>query len=1230
MSKKKLLVYLDPGFLENRGHYMNFMRNIHGEARRRSIDIQHYVNLQVSEDYREKAGLIAQFPRTAYLSDTSKDQDVEEVTATIHAGFASVVQKVAALGQEGRYEEITYYMYTGHPTYLSSLAMHLSQHSHGRAKVTACVVLFYLSDKLCYGKDDGRYAAFLKQVSGQLDILDPKGTIQVGIDSDTALPAYSSHFSRPVVVVPFPHVQRAQLPKFPKKQSEKNGLVRITYAGYPQSKYGFHLVLGFLSESINASYADKVEFEIKLNTRLKEDDLLERWSSIKGRVKHLHIHEGYLDDSEYAAMIARADILLIPYNSQYNHDTSAVLVDALINGCIVVAAQPTWMAHVCRQHGSGAEYEPENVTSFIKVVREVVANIGDYKARVVRNLGSLGLKFSAEGLFDMLFPRWRVAPNVVSTQDVASQLIPDDGFAKKLLLPPVMTGPNITMPIKHTQEKDLQSLFNNLRKKLSHFNSELLPSERLPLAQCVAAMQRIATAWDERKVYQKKMKALVSDRKSARCIVIGHNRAIDPDTIRVLENEVLIVPQQSYRQFRGTKVLPTYLVLESGSFIQNNIDEINSFKGVIKFVPFHFAQFFENDEEIIFFNHQPRKSYPNGYDFSVQAHEITYTSCTVVGTAMQIAASLGFGKICLLGVDVEKNVSDYAELEKFYAEAERVSRENDIQLLNISFDTDVPHIQFMELQPFAATQIRARTVMEAAKSGSLMENLTPEEIAVAERALLERHPCPSAIYLPTKKFQGMERLSAIGRVVTAWNERQEIHKARLRAARERVRDRSRCFIIGNGPSLNKTNLDLLADEVTFATNGIFLKFPETSFRPTFFVVEDHLVGEDRHEEINQLRGFTKLAPYYLAYCLEDGEDVIYYNHRGRVSYPHGFDFSTNAEEITYTGCTVTFSCMQLAYYMGFKEIYLIGVDMSYIIPVAVQKSNDYDTEVLDMDIDDPNHFVPNYFGRGYRWHDPNVDKMEQAYIEAHKVTEANGVKIYNATIGGKCEVFDRVDYYSLFPGAVAEKPGETASPKPVTVSVDQAKVGSSGKKLAELYGYDSHAYTSRTVNEILNPRTPLTMTLANPRGFEKLLVAEIETVQDLGILEKLVIRVAGQPCAHSVHAGQSPLLIKIDLPELAGENLAVEIEPAESTPSVKIIAVSVIQARTHVAGSFPLSHFDGLRYLRENQDVLAAINNREILCALDHFNQVGRQEGRKFTVAVAGRPNKGYRYELSD
>lgn len=221
----------------------------------------------------------------------------------------------------------------------------------------------------------------------------------------------------------------------------------------------------------------------------------------------------------------------------------------------------------------------------------------------------------------------------------------------------------------------------------------------------------------------------------------------------------------------------------------------------------------------------------------------------------------------------------------------------------------------------------------------------------------------------------------------------------------------RAFIMGNGPSLNRCDLRLLRNEITFGVNSIFLNGDNMGFHPTYYVVEDTLVAEDRAEQIAAYRGPTKFFGNYLRYCLRKSVDSLWLNVRFRYDDYPGFPrFSTNALREVWVGGTVSYVCMQLAYYMGFSQVYLIGFDHSYSVPG--------DADVAGLQIlshsDDPNHFHPDYFGRGYRWHDPQLQRMEKAYRRAREVYEHNNRMIRNATVGGKLEVFERVDYTSLF------------------------------------------------------------------------------------------------------------------------------------------------------------------------------------------------------------------------
>ena len=51
-------------------------------------------------------------------------------------------------------------------------------------------------------------------------------------------------------------------------------------------------------------------------------------------------------------------------------------------------------------------------------------------------------------------------------------------------------------------------------------------------------------------------------------------------------------------------------------------------------------------------------------------------------------------------------------------------------------------------------------------------------------------------------------------------------------------ENKRCFIVGNGPSLNIADLESIKNEITFGFNRIYYMFDKTDWRPTFYCSED--------------------------------------------------------------------------------------------------------------------------------------------------------------------------------------------------------------------------------------------------------------------------------------------------------------------------------------------------------------------------------------------------------
>jgi hypothetical protein len=221
---------------------------------------------------------------------------------------------------------------------------------------------------------------------------------------------------------------------------------------------------------------------------------------------------------------------------------------------------------------------------------------------------------------------------------------------------------------------------------------------------------------------------------------------------------------------------------------------------------------------------------------------------------------------------------------------------------------------------------------------------------------------------------------------------------RCEALRNRHLDQ-RCFVLGNGPSLRKTDLTRLRDEIVIGTNRIYLLFEELGFSTTYYVSVNRLVIEQCSEEIAALP-----MPKFLSWeCRNLAHFTTSTVFLRRATGPA---FYTDVSQGYWEGATVTYAALQLAFHLGFSEVVLLGVDHSF-------KTEGRPHEEVVSGGEDPDHFHPDYFGRGFRWQLPDLETSELAYRIAHYVYRESGRRIVDATIGGQLRVFQRVDFESL-------------------------------------------------------------------------------------------------------------------------------------------------------------------------------------------------------------------------
>lgn len=205
-----------------------------------------------------------------------------------------------------------------------------------------------------------------------------------------------------------------------------------------------------------------------------------------------------------------------------------------------------------------------------------------------------------------------------------------------------------------------------------------------------------------------------------------------------------------------------------------------------------------------------------------------------------------------------------------------------------------------------------------------------------------------------------------------------------------------CFIIGNGPSLNVMDLTALSRYHTFGLNKIYLLFDKVDLDLNYLIAVNKLIIE-QSADVYQDLPMTLFLNYKNARKIITKKDNIYFIYTGAKSA-----FKPDITRRICEGATVTYVALQIAYYMGFKNVFLIGVDHHFKV-----HGKPYEKQFIHGE--DINHFDPNYFGNQV-WQLPNLKASEFAYDLAKHFYLRDGRRIYDATVNGKLNIFPKIPF----------------------------------------------------------------------------------------------------------------------------------------------------------------------------------------------------------------------------
>lgn len=238
----------------------------------------------------------------------------------------------------------------------------------------------------------------------------------------------------------------------------------------------------------------------------------------------------------------------------------------------------------------------------------------------------------------------------------------------------------------------------------------------------------------------------------------------------------------------------------------------------------------------------------------------------------------------------------------------------------------------------------------------------------------------------------------------------------------------RVFVLASGPSINTQDLTYLKDEHCIAVSQFFLHPDIKIIRPQYhcFAPQHSPFNDDTNKII--FDGFTKFYDFpikafignsdykysYKNYLQNnpnyniDAEFVDLSRSQRLIDQNHMEEDVWNFAKKPFSLRTVIYLAIQLAYYMGFSEIYLLGVDHDYLKDTSrITDHHFYKDEKSFSDKEHLNMFTTE------RWFEEYYIRWKE-YRLMKEFLESKNVKIFNATNGGMLDVFTTVKFESLF------------------------------------------------------------------------------------------------------------------------------------------------------------------------------------------------------------------------
>ncbi len=235
----------------------------------------------------------------------------------------------------------------------------------------------------------------------------------------------------------------------------------------------------------------------------------------------------------------------------------------------------------------------------------------------------------------------------------------------------------------------------------------------------------------------------------------------------------------------------------------------------------------------------------------------------------------------------------------------------------------------------------------------------------------------------------------------------------------------RCFVLACGPSIKQQDLSMLKDEICIGVNNFFVHKDYALIRPNYHcapdVLEWHNTTVNEEYAIKWFREMETRLQHTVLFLSHGDKEIIKQSNLFHNKEVYYFHFRYNWENFEDTGVdaaspipagkSVAILAIEIALYMGCKQIYLLGCDHNWLLHYG--ESRHFYAEDENV-IVRPELGYTEFEGKGveeaFRYH---IELWTQ-YKRIQQYAESHEIHIYNATPGSMLDVFPRVRFESLF------------------------------------------------------------------------------------------------------------------------------------------------------------------------------------------------------------------------